>query len=95
MNCATFWSGWRFTCDKEIIGPEDLALVQRASGAVPISPFRGTLEEVEREYISSILKEENGKVAQAAARLGVPRSTLYQKIKILGIEIEQAQDSKV
>jgi transcriptional regulator of acetoin/glycerol metabolism len=38
------------------------------------------------------LREEKGRVAQAAARLGIPRSTLYQKIKALRIEIEQHLD---
>ncbi|MBX3207301.1 MAG: sigma-54-dependent Fis family transcriptional regulator [Labilithrix sp.] len=41
----------------------------------------GTLEEVEREHIARVLAAENGRVKDAARRLGIPRSTLYQKIK--------------
>lgn len=41
-----------------------------------------TLQEVERAYIEQILREEDGKVEPAARRLGIPRSTLYQKLKI-------------
>ena len=40
-----------------------------------------SLAEVERLHIEQVLQEEGGKVAQAALRLRVPRSTLYQKIK--------------
>jgi len=41
------------------------------------------LEEVERRYIERVLHEEDDNVPQAAARLGVPRSTLYQRLKNL------------
>jgi len=44
-----------------------------------------TLLEVERRHIERVLREESGRVEQAAARLGVPRSSLYQKIKRHGI----------
>lgn len=44
-----------------------------------------TLEELELRHVLRVLKDENGHVGRAAARLGVPRSTLYQKIKRYGI----------
>jgi DNA-binding NtrC family response regulator len=40
-----------------------------------------TLLEVERRHIELVLREENGHVERAAHRLGIPRSSLYQKIK--------------
>src|SRR5581483_7331573 len=40
-----------------------------------------TLQELERWYIEKVLEEERGRVDQAASRLGIPRSSLYQKIK--------------
>ena len=43
------------------------------------------LAEVERRHIERVLAVENGHVERAAVRLGIPRSTLYQKIKSLGI----------
>jgi DNA-binding NtrC family response regulator len=42
-----------------------------------------TLEELEKHYIEYILELENGNVPKAAARLGVPRSTLYSRIKVI------------
>jgi DNA-binding NtrC family response regulator len=41
----------------------------------------GTLEQVERAYINLALQEEGGCVDRAAARLGIPRSSLYNKMK--------------
>ncbi|MEO7796040.1 MAG: sigma-54 dependent transcriptional regulator [Thermoanaerobaculia bacterium] len=48
--------------------------------------FQGSLEEVERRYIEQILRLENGQVDRAADRLGVPRSTLYQRLKSWGLQ---------
>jgi DNA-binding NtrC family response regulator len=44
-----------------------------------------TLLEVERRHIELILREENGHVERTARRLGIPRSSLYQKIKQFGL----------
>ncbi len=44
-----------------------------------------TLLEVERRHIELILREENGHVERAAHRLGIPRSSLYHKLKQLGL----------
>lgn len=40
-----------------------------------------TLSELEQLHIERVLREEKGRVERAAARLGIPRSSLYQKIK--------------
>jgi transcriptional regulator of acetoin/glycerol metabolism len=50
-------------------------------------PSATTLEQMEREYIARALTAEMGRVADAARRLGIPRSTLYQKIKNYGIQL--------
>jgi DNA-binding NtrC family response regulator len=49
----------------------------------------GTLEEVERRHIERVLAEEGGHVERAARRLGVPRSSLYEKVKRLGIALRR------
>ncbi|HEU4951192.1 MAG TPA: sigma-54 dependent transcriptional regulator [Holophagaceae bacterium] len=43
-----------------------------------------TLEALERFHIERVLKAEGGRVEAAARRLGIPRSTLYQKLKAFG-----------
>jgi DNA-binding NtrC family response regulator len=40
-----------------------------------------TLAQVERDYILRVVDSEQGRVDSAAAMLGIPRSTLYQKLK--------------
>jgi formate hydrogenlyase transcriptional activator len=58
----------------------------RASGS---SPLPTTLQDQEKEMIEAALVKSRGKVAGAsgaAARLGIPASTLESKIKQLGIE---------
>jgi DNA-binding NtrC family response regulator len=58
------------------------------SEAFPTGPQTGevnTLEELERHHIEEILFLEGGRVERAARRLGIPRSSLYHKIKHYGI----------
>ncbi len=61
-------------------------LVFGAGAQAPQAPLstKMTLEEVERLHIEAVLREEGGHVERAARRLGVPRSSLYEKIKRLG-----------
>jgi DNA-binding NtrC family response regulator len=49
-----------------------------------------TLEELERRHIDRVLQELGGRVTEASQRLGVPRSTLYQKIKRYGIALPRS-----
>jgi len=49
-----------------------------------------TLEELERRHISHVLEELGGRVAEASQRLGIPRSTLYQKIKKYGLALPRS-----
>jgi DNA-binding NtrC family response regulator len=44
-----------------------------------------TLEEMERRHIERALRLEGGHVERAAQRLGIPRSSLYDRLKRLGI----------
>ena len=59
-------------------------------GIVDVATTGLTLAELERQHIERVLREAGGRVAEAAQRLGVPRSTLYQKIKALGIEVSKS-----
>jgi DNA-binding NtrC family response regulator len=49
-----------------------------------------TLEELEKNHIERVLRELGGRVAEASQRLGIPRSTLYQKIKRFGIALPRS-----
>ncbi len=51
----------------------------------------GTLADLERQQIEKALEEERGRVTNAAQRLGIPRSTLYQKIKEYRVDLSRFQ----
>lgn len=63
----------------------------RSSPGVPseIHDTGLTLTDVERIYIQKIIQEENGQIERAARRLGVPRSSLYKRIKAMGILVSK------
>ena len=50
-----------------------------------------TLEEVERRHVQRVLAEEGGHVERAARRLDVPRSSLYERIKRLGLAPKRSE----
>jgi len=67
--------------DQEIIGLHDLHFDGHASVGTPFLDSRLTLVELEKQHIERVLQEEHGRVEKAAKRLGIPRSSLYQKLK--------------
>ena len=66
------------------IEPHHLAAEDGAGSHPEPAPPGGTLLDVERAYIERVLREEPH-VERAARRLGMARSTLYQKLRLLGI----------
>jgi len=72
--------------DLRFEGPGTLAAPAGPAG--PESPGAHlTLEELERVHIERVIQELGGRVTEASQRLGIPRSTLYQKIKRFGIAL--------
>jgi DNA-binding NtrC family response regulator len=63
------------------IGLKDLNFDKHANTGAATFDSRLTLVELEKRYIVRVLHEERGRVEKAANRLGIPRSSLYQKIK--------------
>ena len=55
----------------------------RLNHHVPVEPI--TLRDVERAHILRTLEKTNGQLAGAAVLLGIPRSTLFYRIRRLGI----------
>ena len=52
----------------------------------------GTLDDVERDYIEQVLRDENGAIDRAAERLGVSRSAVYYKARKHGIAISKIRN---
>ena len=66
----------------ETISVNDLGL---SNGETPSENF-ATLAEMEQRHIEEALRRCNGKVPEAAAILGIGRSTLYRKIAEYGLQ---------
>jgi len=67
--------------DQKNITLNDLHFDGHAQVGAPFLDSRLTLLELEKQHIERVLQEERGRVEKAAKRLGIPRSSLYQKIK--------------
>jgi DNA-binding NtrC family response regulator len=67
--------------DQKTITINDLHFDGHTQVGSPFLDSRLTLLEVEKQHIERVLQEERGRVEKAAKRLGIPRSSLYQKIK--------------
>jgi DNA-binding NtrC family response regulator len=68
------------------LGPEDLALDAEPEGA-----SGDTLGELQSHEIERVLRDEHGRVASAARRLGISRSALYQKIREVRLDLTRFQ----
>jgi two-component system, NtrC family, response regulator AtoC len=74
------------------IRPEDLPAQLRTHQTPALhqskaaSPHRPTLEELQRDYIATILRETRWHQMQAAHILGIDRRTLYRKIRTYGFQ---------
>ena len=63
----------------------------------PTAAAARTLAEAERDHILDVLKQTDGQIGGmhgAAARLGLPRTTLVYKMRKLGIEARRAQRTR-
>lgn len=71
---------------KNCINVEDLPEEVGLSVAEGFAPGdRRTLADVERDYITAVLKAEGGNRTKAAAALGIGAATLYRKLKSYGL----------
>jgi DNA-binding NtrC family response regulator len=79
-------------CGRDVVEADDLRFegpgVVSEETPAPGAPL--TLEELERQHIAGVLQGLGGRVAEASQRLGIPRSTLYQKIKKYGIALPRS-----
>ncbi len=71
------------TCRARVLTEEDFAFLNynrpERRGWVP--PANMSLEEVEKQVIAATLQRTQGNIKEAAATLGIDRSTLYDRIK--------------
>ena len=67
--------------EERTITIKDLQFDGHSGSRAPYLDTNLTLSELERQHIERVLQEEQGRVEKAALRLGIPRSSLYQKLK--------------
>lgn len=72
-------------CNDNTITRRDLRFESTSAQDAHAGDLNLTLQQIKRQHIKRVLHDVGGKVEQASLRLGVPRSTLYQKIKLHGI----------
>jgi transcriptional regulator with PAS, ATPase and Fis domain len=62
------------------------------SGSMSATIVRaGTLEDVEKDYIEQVLREESGSIDRVAIRLGISRSAVYYKARKHSIAISKVR----
>ncbi len=72
---------------KDVIGPEELPPELRLSGAgLGRDAGEADLKRLERDHVLSVLEKCGWNKYRAAKMMGISRSTLYSKIKKLGLE---------
>ena len=74
---------------KALLEPDDLGFDFGSVSASPDPPALPTLVEAEEQLIRRVLDTEKGRVDRAAERLGISRSSLYQRIQKFRIAISR------
>jgi DNA-binding NtrC family response regulator len=71
------------TAKARVLTEDDFGFLSRKmeSGANGRFPVNVTLQELERQAIAAAIQRTSGNIKEAAAALGIDRSTLYEKIK--------------
>jgi formate hydrogenlyase transcriptional activator len=67
----------------------ELVRLKEENPAEPVA-----LVDVERAHISRILLQVNGELTRAAALLGIPRTTLFYKIRRLGVSVPSTRKAR-
>jgi len=75
--------------EQKTITLKELRFDGHAGSRAPAYDSNLTLLELEKQQIERVLTEERGRVEKAAKRLGIPRSSLYQKIKKHRIQLSR------
>ncbi|MEZ4460242.1 MAG: sigma-54-dependent Fis family transcriptional regulator [bacterium] len=75
-------------CEDELIGTEDLRFGQSGQSAARSNAFadQPTMDELERRYITYLLRQNAGNRTECAKIMGIGRTTLIRKIAAYGLD---------
>ncbi len=79
-------------CGGGIIRPEHLPRYLQGERSVPAVEIAGTFAEMEALFLIGALKRNNWSRKDAAAEIGINPSTLYRKIKKLGLKLPKDRE---
>jgi two-component system, NtrC family, nitrogen regulation response regulator NtrX len=75
------------------IGLEDVLAHVRLDGGAAVSPDGGTLRQArarfESDYIARVLAQHHGRISDAARALGIRRTNLYRKMRLLQVKVDK------
>ena len=71
--------------DRFVLGLAGDQLIPADDGRAAGRPLNEQLANFERMLIEDMLRRHNGNVGEASAELGMPRKTLYHKLRLLKI----------
>jgi DNA-binding NtrC family response regulator len=69
------------TCRNRVLTEDDFVFLSRGGNGRAFAAPAMTLEEMEKLMVTAAIQRSQGNVKEAAAALGIDRSTLYEKIK--------------
>jgi DNA-binding NtrC family response regulator len=76
----------------EVLEAEHLAIPSSAAAVPSRELAGGTLEDVERDYMVQVLREEKGVIDRVTRRLGISRSAVYYKARKHGVDISKTRN---
>jgi DNA-binding NtrC family response regulator len=75
------------------IGLEDVLAHTRLDVGAAVSPGGGTLRQArarfESDYIARVLAQHHGRISDAARALGIRRTNLYRKMRLLQVKVDK------
>jgi Nif-specific regulatory protein len=77
-------------CPHDPVEAADLALVRRAAaadGPCELLPLADATETFQRAHIERAIRQAGGNMSDAARLLGLHRSNLYRKMRLLGMQV--------
>ncbi len=84
----------RIVASGEPVGPDEIIFLDEnpLSENTPTDPLPETFEELERLYYARALDKSRGSIRAAAKSLGIPKSTLYDRLKRYGLSPGKDED---
>jgi two-component system, NtrC family, nitrogen regulation response regulator NtrX len=86
----TFLAALVLKVPDRMIRQEDVLGNIRLDGGPTTFVYTGTLKEArerfERDYVTSVLEQHRGRMAEAAKALGIQRTNLYRKVRQLSVK---------